>query len=71
MAKKGTAEKIDPMIGEKLKKLLRDKNVKVYVCEEAAQKRAIGKDDLESAISIVGYATFLGMATEAKVVITI
>jgi predicted peroxiredoxin len=71
LAKAGTAEKIDPDIGRRFRRLLQDEYVNIYVCEEAAQKRAIDREHLESGISMVGYATFLGMATEAKTVISL
>jgi predicted peroxiredoxin len=71
LAKAGTVDKIDPTFAERFRQMLRDKSVKMYVCEEAAQKRAISKENLEPGISMVGYATFLGMAIEAKTVITV
>ncbi|MFH0848233.1 MAG: DsrE family protein [archaeon] len=71
LAKVGTTEKIDSVIAEQFRKLLEQENVRVYVCEEAAEKRAIRKEDLQPGVSMVGYATFLGMAIEGKAVITI
>jgi predicted peroxiredoxin len=71
LGKIGIADKIDPAIGDRFRRLLKDENVKIYVCEEAAQKRTIRSNDLESGVSMIGYATFLGMAVEAKAVITI
>lgn len=71
LARAGITEKIDPAIAERFRRILQDAKAKVYVCEEAAVKRAIGRDDLEPGISMVGYATFLGSATEARAVITI
>jgi len=71
LAKAGVAAKIDPAIAERFRMILQDDKAKVFVCEEAAAKRAIGRDDVEPGISMVGYATFLASATEARAVITI
>jgi predicted peroxiredoxin len=71
LAKAGITEKIDSTIAQRFRELLQDYNVKVYVCEEATRKREIGSEDLEEGISMVGYATFLGAAIEAKAVISL
>lgn len=71
LARIGTADKIDPDIGERLRRLLRDQKVRFYACSEAAHKRAINEKDLVPSISMMGYATFLDMVVEAKAVITV
>jgi len=71
LARAGTTEKMDPSIGERFNRLLRDEKVRFYACSEATHKRAIGEKDLSPSISIIGYATFLEMAFGAKAVITI
>jgi predicted peroxiredoxin len=48
-----------------------DPNLRVYVCGEAARKRALTLENVEEKVSIIGYATFLDIATKAKTVITI
>ena len=71
LARTGSAEKIDPDIEERFKRLLRDEKVRFYACSEAAHKRAISEKDLVPSISMIGYAAFLDMAVEAKAVITV
>lgn len=71
LARKGTAEKIDPDIGERFKRLLKNERVKFHACSEAAHKRAIEEKDLVPPVSMMGYATFLDIAMEAKTVITV
>ena len=71
LAREGTAEKIDPEIGKRFKLLLKNENVKMYACSEAAHKRMIGERDLVSPVLMAGYATFLQRALEAKTVITV
>lgn len=71
LARTGTAEKMDPDIGERFKKVMRNERVRFYACSEALHKRAIGEKDLVSSISSMGYAAFLDMAMEAKSVITV
>lgn len=71
LARTGSAEKIDPDIAERFRRLLRDEKVKFYACSEAAHKRAIDEKDLAPSISMMGYATFLDMVIGAKAVITI
>jgi len=71
LARTGTAEKMDPDIGERLGRLLRDKKVRFYACSKAAHKRALDEKELVPSISMMGYATFLDKAVEAKAVITV
>jgi len=71
LARIGTAEKMDPDIGERFRRLLRDKKIKFYACSEAAHKRAIDEKDLAPSISMMGYAAFLDTVVEAKAVITV
>ena len=71
LARKGTAEKIDPDIGERFKRLLKNGRVKFYACSEAAHKRAIEAENLAPPVSMMGYTAFLDIAIEAKTVITV
>ena len=71
LARTGTAEKVDPDIGERFERLLRNEKVRFYACSEALHKRSIGEKDLAPSVSIMGYAAFLDMAMEAKTVITV
>lgn len=71
LAKKGTVAKIGGELDARFRSILRSDYVKFYVCEEAARKRGVSDDNLEETLTIIGYATFLDMATEAKTVITI
>ena len=71
LARKGTVEKIDPDIGERFKRLLKNERVKFYACSEAAHKRAMESKDLVPPVSMMGYAAFLDIAMEAKTVITV
>jgi len=71
LARAGAAEKIDPDIGERFGRLLRDSKVRFYACSEAAHKRAISENDLAPSISMMGYAAFLDKVVEAKAVITV
>lgn len=71
LAREGAANKIDPDIGQRFKRLLRHEKVRVYACSEAAHKRAIEEKDLVPSISMMGYAAFLDKAIEAKAVITV
>ncbi len=71
VAKKGNASKISEEIGKRFAEILRNEDVEVYVCSEAAHKRSITQKDLEDRVTIAGYATFLSMATSLKTVITV
>ena len=71
IGKKGTCIKISEEIDRRFKSILLEKKAKIYVCEEAARKRGVNKENLEEGLTIIGYATFLDMATMAKTVITI
>jgi len=71
LARKETAEKMDRDISERFKRVLRHEKVTFYACSEAAHKRAISEADLAPSISMIGYASFLDMAVEAKAVITV
>ena len=71
LAKKDAVQALSDEMGRRFKELLKNKNVEVYVCEEAAKKRSITEDSLEEGISIRGYATFLHKAINARSVITV
>lgn len=71
LARTGAAEKVDPDIGERFGRLLRDSKVRFYACSEAAHKRAIGESDLAPSVAMMGYAAFLDKVVEAKAVITV
>jgi len=71
LARAGVAEKIDPDIGERFRRLVRDSKVRFHACSEAAHKRAISDKDLVPSISMIGYAAFLDKVVEAKAVITV
>ena len=71
LAKKGTVAKIGSEMDARFKSILGGKEVKFYVCEEAARKRGVNKENLEDNLTIIGYATFLDMAVAAETVITI
>jgi len=71
LGKMGTCAKISEEIDRRWKAILKKDNVKLYVCEEAARKRGIVRENLEDGLTIIGYATFLDIATSAKTVITI
>jgi len=71
LARAGAAEKVDPDIGERLARLLRDPKVRFHACSEAAHKRAISESDLAPSIAMMGYAAFLDKVVEAKAVITV
>ena len=71
LAKKGNIQKISGEIFSRFQRIANDPNLGLYVCEEAAKKRAINTENLEEKLSLIGYATFLDMATKIKTVITI
>ena len=71
LAKKGTVAKIGGEIDARFKLILGGGGVKFYVCEEAARKRGVNKENIEDNLKIIGYATFLDMAAAAETVITI
>jgi len=71
LAKKGNLQKISGEIDSRFKRITNDPNLKIYVCEEAARKRSINLENLEEKLSLIGYATFLDIATKTKTVITI
>jgi predicted peroxiredoxin len=71
LAKKGTVAKMGEEIDARFKSILRSEQVKFYVCEEAARKRGVKDDDIEDNLKMIGYATFLDMATKAETIITI
>lgn len=71
LGKRGTCAKIGEEMDRRFKAILKKKEVKLYVCEEAAKRRGIKPENLEEGMTIIGYATFLDLATSAKTVITI
>jgi len=71
LARTGAAEKVDPDVGERFRRLLRDSRVRFYACSEAAHKRAISESDLALSVAMMGYAAFLDKVVEAKAVITV
>ena len=71
LAKKGSIQKINGEMDSRFKRITNDPNLTVYVCEEAARKRALTPENLEEKLSLIGYATFLDIATKTKTVITI
>ena len=71
LGKKGTCARINEEMDRRFRMILRSGKVKFYVCEEAARKRGITKENLEDDLTIIGYATLLDMATASKTVITI
>jgi len=70
LAKKGVAEMVSNKVVEGLKDALKT-GIKVYACEASVRSKGLTKEDLLDDIGIIGYATFLDMALEAKTVITI
>lgn len=71
LGKKGTCAKISEEIDRRFKSIVNEKKSEIFVCEEAARKRGVTKENLEEGLTIIGYATFLDLATKAKTVITI
>ena len=71
LAKRGNIKKIGGEMYSRFRRITNDPNLVVYVCEEAAKKRAISAENLEEKLILIGYATFLDIATKTKTVITI
>jgi predicted peroxiredoxin len=71
LAKKGNIQKISAEMDSRFKRITGDSNLTVYVCEEAASKRGLSPESIEEKLRLVGYATFLDIATKTKTVITI
>jgi predicted peroxiredoxin len=71
LAKKGNIKKISGELDSRFKRITDNPNLAVYVCEEAAKKRSVNKESLEEKLTLIGYATFLDLATKSKTVITI
>lgn len=71
LAKRGNIQKIAEELYTRFKRIKNDPNLRLFVCEEAARKRAISTEDLEERLSFIGYATFLDIATKTKTVLTI
>jgi len=71
LAKQGNIQKVSGEMYSRFKRIVNDPNLGVYVCEEAARKRAVNLENIEDKLSIIGYATFLDIATKARTVITI
>ena len=71
LAKKGVFTKISKEMGRRFNLLAKNEKAEFYVCEQAARKRSITRETIENRIKIIGYPTFLDMATSAKTVITI
>jgi predicted peroxiredoxin len=61
LGKKGTCAKISEEIDRRFKSIVNEKKSEILVCKET----------LEEGLTIIGYATFLDLATKAKTVITI
>jgi predicted peroxiredoxin len=71
LAKKGNIQKISVEMNSRFRRITSDPNLTVFVCEESARKRALTSENLEEKLSLIGYATFLDIATKTKTVITI
>jgi predicted peroxiredoxin len=71
LAKRGNIQKVSAEMYSRFRRIVNDPNLSVFVCEEAARRRALTPDSLEEKLSLIGYATFLDLATKAKSVITI
>jgi predicted peroxiredoxin len=71
LAKKANIQKISEELYSRFQKLTNNSNLDIYVCEEAARKRSINAEILEEKLTLIGYATFLDIATRSKTVITI
>ena len=71
LAKRGNIQKVSEEIYSRFRRIVDDPNLGVYVCEEASRKRGVSSDNVEDKLIIIGYATFLDIATRAKTVITI
>jgi len=71
LAKQGYIQKMGTEMYSRFRRIVNDTNLRVFVCEEAAKKRAVTPENLEEKLSLIGYATFLDIATKTKTVITI
>jgi predicted peroxiredoxin len=71
LAKRGNVQKIGEELYTRFKRITNDSNLRLFVCEEAARKRAVTTENLEEKLSLIGYATFLDIVTKTKTVITI
>jgi predicted peroxiredoxin len=71
LSKQGNIQKVSGEMYSRFRRIVNDPNLGVYVCEEAARKRAVSPENIEEKLSIIGYATFLDIATKTKTVITI
>jgi predicted peroxiredoxin len=71
LAKRGIIQKISGELYSRFKRVVNDPNIGIFVCEEAARKRAVTPENLEEKLILIGYATFLDIATKTKTVITI
>jgi predicted peroxiredoxin len=71
LAKRGNMQKIGGELYSRFRRIANHTNIRLYVCEEAARKRAINSENLEEKLILIGYATFLDIATKTKTVITI
>jgi predicted peroxiredoxin len=71
LSKKGNIKKVSEEMYSRFRRITKDPNLGVYVCEEAAKKRAISIENLEEKLNLIGYATFLDIATKTKTIITI
>ena len=71
LAKQGNIQKVSVEMDSRFRRITNDPRLRVYVCEEAARKRGLTRDIIEEKISLIGYATFLDIATKTKTVITI
>jgi predicted peroxiredoxin len=45
--------------------------VKIYICENALRAKSISKESIVDGVKIIGFATFIDMALDAKSVINI
>ena len=71
IGKRGILAKMGEEINRRFESIRSRGVADLYVCEEAARKRGITEENLTEGITIIGYATFLDLATSAKTVITI
>jgi len=71
LAKKGNIQKVSDYLYSRFTRLLNFTNLKIYVCEDAARKRLITPENKKEKLNLIGYATFLDIATKTKTVITI
>lgn len=71
LTKKGVSAKLGGEIARRLAMLIRDEQTELLVCTQALRKRGITREMIEEGMKLIGYATFLEMATSSKVVITI